>query len=171
MGTSGPDRTPQAIPESVSLRLVGSYLNDRSDINPDGTKDERQGEFGLPEWSAILSGNYRRGPLRFSAQARYTHEMLMNDDWNFNGESERWDVADNTVDSRIYVDARVNYTFEVLGGFLDLYAIVNNVFDKDPEESLAAQYNTFFVQRPGLGHAGDLRGARWALGARFEYGW
>jgi iron complex outermembrane receptor protein len=155
--------------ESVSLRLYANNRIERSDIADDGTKDERQGELGLPEWQGILSGTYRRGPLGFFAQARYTGETLKNEDWNFNGESERWDVADNIVDSTILVDARVNYIFDLFGGFLDLYGTVNNVFDKDPEESLAAQYNSFFVQAPGLGHVGDLRGRRWVIGARFEF--
>jgi iron complex outermembrane receptor protein len=155
--------------ESVGLRLYLNNRIERSDISEDGTKDERQGEFGLPKWQGILTGNYRRGPFGFFAQAKYTGETLMNEDWNFNGESERWDVADNTVDSTILVDARVNYIFEVFGGFLDLYANVNNVFDKDPEEYWAGQYTTWFATTPGLGHTGDLRGRRWVIGARFEY--
>ena len=155
--------------ESVSLRMYVNNRIERSDIAEDGTKDERQGELGLPEWQGILSGTYRRGPFGLYAQARYTGETLKNEDWNFNGNSTRWDVADNTVDSTILVDAKVNYIFEVFGGFLDLYGTVNNVFDKDPEESLAAQYTTWFATTPGLGHAGDLRGRRWAIGARFEY--
>ena len=93
----------------------------------------------------------------------------MNRNWNFNGNSERWDVADNTVDSTIIVDARVNYTFDLFGGFLNLYGHVNNVLDKDPEQFLAGGFTSWFGQAPGLGVVGDLRGRRYVVGLNFEF--
>ncbi len=155
--------------ENAGLRLLGSYLGERSNTSSTGVKTEVQGNFGFPRLTAILSGNYNRGPLGLSMQARYTGEMLLNANWNYNGASTRWDVFDNTVDAEILVDARVSYRFHLKGGNYNVYFNVNNLFDKWPQQFLAGAFTTFLTSDTGLGVTGDLRGRRFVAGVSFEF--
>ncbi len=160
--------------ETINLRLVGSYLHDRYDMSSGGVKTEYQGSSALgtsfPEWTGVLTGTYRRGPLRLTLTARYTDEMLLNRNWNYNGTSTRWDVLDNIINERIILNARVNYTFELFGGFLDLYGVVNNVMDTWPEQLDSAEFWSGFGGDPGFGTAvnQDRRGRRFTLGVQIE---
>jgi hypothetical protein len=97
--------------------------------------------------------------------------MILNQNWNYLGSSERWDVLDNTIDARIILNARVNYSFEVMGGFLDLYSVVNNVLDKWPEQLDSGEFWAGFGGDPGFGTAGnqDRRGRRYTFGVTFEH--
>src|SRR5690606_28347110 len=111
--------------EVVGLRVLGSYLKERSDTNSAGVVTELEGTFPFPgvphpEWTAMISGNYSRGPLSLSLITRYTDAMMINRNWNFNGTSTRWDVFDNEVDTEILVDARFAYRFPRAGGNLSL---------------------------------------------------
>jgi iron complex outermembrane receptor protein len=161
--------------ESVGLRLMGSYLGERSSTNANGVKTRSEGLNGLPEWNGTLSGWYKRGPFRLYLQARFTGEMLKNgfplDSSGYNANSGVYDISDNVLDSTIIVDTRVNYTFEVFDGFLDLYLNVNNLLNKWPQQNLATWgYFPLLYGDPGLGVTGDLRGRRYTIGAMFEYG-
>jgi len=161
--------------ETINLRLVGSYLHDRYDMSSAGVKTEYAGAVALgtslPDWTAVLTTAYRRGPLRLTLTARYTDELLLNRNWNYNGTSTRWDVLDNTIDAQIILNARANYTFEVFGGYLDLYGVVNNVLGKWPEQLDAGEYWAGFGGDPGFGTAvnQDRRGRRYTFGVNFEY--
>jgi outer membrane receptor for ferrienterochelin and colicin len=154
--------------ESAGLRLLGTYLGERTNTNA-GVTTHYEGTFGLPDWIIMLSGNYNRGPLGISMQARYTSDQLINRNWNYNGTSKRWDVLDNTVDAEILVNARVNYRFETDGGDLNLYANVSNLFNKDPQQYLAGAFSSWFGGGTGLGVTGDLRGRRFVVGLSYEF--
>ena len=156
--------------ELVGLRLLGSHLKERSNTNSVGVKTELQGGLGSPEWTALLSGNYARGPLSIMMMARYTDSMLINRNWNFNGSSTQWDVFDNEVASEILVDARFSYSFDTRGGNISMFLNINNLFDRDPEELLTGAFNSGFSTGTGLGVTGDLRGRRYTLGFRLDLG-
>lgn len=169
--------------ETIMMRLVGSYLHDRYDLDiPDAIELERdptlqpvktifQGASGFPEWTGVLSGTYRRGPLRLTLTARYTDEMLLSRNRNWSGTSTRWDYPDNIIDERVILNARVNYSFDVFGGFLDVYGIVNNVFDKWPEQLDGGEFWAGFGGDPGWGTAAnqDRRGRIYTVGLQFEH--
>src|SRR5690606_32258691 len=148
---------------NVFLRLLGSYLEERSNTNSAGVKTEVQGRFGFPEWTAVLSGGVMKGPLSVTLTARYTDEQLINPNWNFNGASTRWDVADNTVESETIMDARVAYRFDRQGSTITLFANINNLFDEDPQEFLSLPFSSNFSTGTGLGVTGDMRGRRFAV--------
>jgi len=156
--------------ELIGLRLLGSHLRERSNTNSVGVKTELQGALGAPEWTAMLTGNYNRGPLSVSMTTRYTDSMLINRNWNHIGSSTQWDVLDNTVRSEVLVDARVTYAFDTANGNLSLFFNVNNLFDRDPEELLTGAFNSGFSTGTGLGVTGDLRGRRYTLGLRLDLG-
>jgi hypothetical protein len=157
--------------ELVSLRLLGSRLNERSNTNSQGTTTKLHGGFGLPEWTALVSANYNRGPLSLSLTTRYTDAMAINLNWNFSGTSTRWDVYDNEVSSEVVTDARVNYTFDTANGRLGLFLNVNNLFGRDPEEFLNAAFSSNFSTGTGLGVTGEGdRGRRFTVGVRLDFG-
>lgn len=155
--------------ESVNVRVLGSYLKERSNTNSVGLTTELQGNFGLPKWTALVSGSYNRGPLSLSMTTRYTDSMLINPNWNFNGSSTRWDVYDNKVNTEVLVDARVGYNFAAAGGNLGLFLNINNLFDRDPHEFLTGAFNSGFSTGTGLGVTGDERGRRYTLGMRLNF--
>ncbi len=155
--------------ENVSLRLLGSYLRERSNTSSAGVKTEIQGGFGQPEYTAVATGTYNRGPLSLSLVGRYQEGTLLNLNWNHNGSSTRWDVFDNYIGSTTTYDARVGYNFEVAGTTVNVFANVNNLFDKQPQESLLAAYSAFLSAGTGLGVTGDLRGRRYVVGASFNF--
>lgn len=155
--------------ESVSVRLLGSYLRERSNTSSAGVKTEIQGVFGQPEWTAVLSTNYNRGPLSASLVGRYTDRQMLNANWNHNGTSTRWDVFNNFIGSTTIWDARIGYNFEVAGTNVNVFANVNNLLDKEPQEFLLGAFSAFLSSGTGLGRTGDLRGRRYVLGASFEF--
>ena len=142
-------------PESISFRLLGSYVgensatnlktNDEGDIEP--VKTENAG-ISFPEWVATVSFTYRRGPLGLSMQNRYTDKTLISRDYNYNGTSERWDVYDNEIESEIITDAQINYRFDLDNGNLSLFLNVNNVFDKAPQYALLGSIPTGLAMEP-----------------------
>ena len=153
----------------VNVRLLGSYLGERSNTNSEGAKTEVQGRFGFPEWTAVISGGYRRGPLSVNLTARYTDEQLINPAWNFNGTSTRWDVADNTVESEVLVDTSVRYRFGMGDGNMSVFGTINNLFDEDPQEFLNLPFSSNFSTGTGLGVTGDRRGRRYVVGVSVDF--
>jgi outer membrane receptor protein involved in Fe transport len=161
--------------ELIGMRFLSSWLDERNNIASTGTVTRLAGTCettvtcGLPEWTALIQGNYNRGPLGLSLSVRYTDSMLYNRAWNFNGTSTRWDVADNEIASETIVDARFNYRFETGGGVLNLFLNVNNLFDIDAEEALNI-YSSNFSTGTGLGVYGESRGRRLSVGVNMDFG-
>jgi outer membrane receptor protein involved in Fe transport len=166
--------------ETLDLRLLGAYLEERSATDSMGNKTEYKGALlpsegggdlmnSAPEWVIHLSGKYQRGPFGLYMQVRYRDDVLMDRNRNFNGSSTQWDVYDNVLDAEILVDARVNYMFNIAGGNLNLFATINNLLDKDPEERLYYVASSFFFNTTTNGVFGDLRGRRYVVGVRYEY--
>jgi outer membrane receptor protein involved in Fe transport len=155
--------------ERVSVRALGSYLRERSNTSSAGVKTEIQGVFGQPEWTAVLTSSYNRGPLSVSLVGRYTDGQMLSQNWNFNGTSTRWDVFNNAIGSTTLWDARVGYNFEVAGSNVNVFANVNNLFDKEPQETLFGAFSAVFSSGTGLNRTGDLRGRRFVVGASFDF--
>ncbi len=156
--------------ELIGVRFLGSYLNERNNIDRQGQVTRIVGTFGLPEWSYLLSGTYNRGNLGFTLSGRYTDSQLVSSVWNFNGPSTRWDVADNEVASETIVDARFNYRFDMGSGSLNVFANINNLTDTGPEEFLNAAFNSNQAAGTGLGVTGETRGRRYSLGVSMDFG-
>lgn len=159
----------------VGMRFLGSWLDERNNITSAGAVTELAGTCettvtcGLPEWTAVIQGSYYRGPLSLVLSVRYADSMLYNRNWNFNGTSTRWDVADNEIASETVVDGRFNYRFEMGGGTLNLFLNVNNLFDTDAEEALTV-FSSNFSTGTGLGTFGETRGRRLSVGLNMDFG-
>jgi outer membrane receptor protein involved in Fe transport len=167
--------------EFIGVRFLGSFLDERTDINAAGVRTPLEGTFGvvptpntgLPERSAVLSGNYRRGPLSLALTARYTSSMIIQRTWN-TGETggaapALWDIADNEVGSETVLDARFGYRFDTANGGVDLYFNVNDLLDSKPEDFFTAAFSSNTTAGTGLNVTGENRGRRYTLGARMSF--
>jgi outer membrane receptor protein involved in Fe transport len=166
---------------SIGVRFLGSFLDERTDINAAGVVTKLEGTFGvvpapnsgLPERSAVISGNLIRGPLSLSLAARYASEMIIQRTWNTGvtgGASPAlWDVSDNIADAETVLDARFDYRFDTRNGSVDLYFNVNDLLDTEPEDFLTAAFSSNVSAGTGLGVTGENRGRRFTLGARMAF--
>jgi outer membrane receptor protein involved in Fe transport len=90
--------------------------------------------------------NYNNGPFNWFVQARYLGGGKLNARYNLErplgtvsggvttvtGSAVIYDVADNEVGTAVYWDTRVGYTIPTGDGSLEIFANVNNLFDKEP---------------------------------------
>jgi outer membrane receptor protein involved in Fe transport len=167
--------------EFIGMRFLASFLDERTDINAAGVRTPLEGTFGvvptpntgLPETSAVLSGNYNRGRLSVSLAARYASSMIIQRTWNTGetggGAPALWDIADNETESETVLDARFDYRFETANGNVDLFFNINDLFDTEPEDFLTAAFSSNVSAGTGLGVTGENRGRRYTLGARMAF--
>jgi outer membrane receptor protein involved in Fe transport len=167
--------------ESVGVRFLGSLLDERTDINAAGVRTALEGTFGvvptpnsgLPERSAVISGNYNRGPLSLSLAARYASSMIIQRTWNTGvaggAAPALWDVADNETDAETVLDARFDYRFETANGGVDLYFNINDLLDSEPEGFFTSVFSSNVASGTGLGVTGENRGRRYTLGVRMAF--
>ena len=167
--------------EAVGVRFLGSFLDERTDINAAGVRTPLEGTFGvvpapnsgLPKRSAVISGNYNRGPLSLSLVARYASSMIIQRTWNTGaagGPSPAlWDVADNETDAETVLDARFDYRFETANGNVDLFFNINDLLDTEPEGFYTGGYSSNVAAGTGLNVTGENRGRRYALGVRMSF--
>jgi len=162
---------------AVNVRFLGSHLKERSNTDSAGKKTEVQGQFlspqMFPKWTGLVSSSLIKGPLSVSLSARYTGDVLINPNFNFNGTSTRWDVADNTLESQVLFDASVRYRFEKGSNRMTFFATVNDLFDRGPQEFLGFPTGTAFSDNfstgTGTGVYGDTRGRRFTLGVALDF--
>jgi len=167
--------------ELIGMRFLGSFLDERTDINTAGVRTRLEGTFGvvptpntgLPETSAVISGNYNRGPLSLSLAARYASSMIIQRTWNTGvtggAAPALWDVTDNETDAETVLDARFDYRFETASGAVDLFFNVNDLLDSEPEDFLTAAFSSNASSGTGLGATGENRGRRYTLGVRMAF--
>jgi hypothetical protein len=167
--------------ETIGVRFLGSFLDERTDINAAGVRTQLEGTFGvvptpnggLPERSAVISGNYNRGPLSLSLAARYASAMVIQRTWNTGvtggAAPALWDIADNEADAETVIDARVGYRFDTANGNVDLYFNVNDLFDTEPEDFFTGVFSSNVASGTGLNATGENRGRRFTLGARLAF--
>src|SRR5690606_914053 len=77
--------------ESLSLRALAGYLKERSNTPLGGVATDVSGSSGNPDLTAVVTANYRVGPLGFQLQGRYTDSVRINNNW-----VEGIDVDDNS---------------------------------------------------------------------------
>jgi len=160
---------------NIGFRLLSSFLLENSRTNSAGLKTETQGTYfagALPERQFTLSGNLLKGPMSVSLQARYQEETVQQNvnvfQSTFNGGAIRYDVADNTVDSSVLLDANFGYNFDLRGNTrMRLYFNINNLLDEDPQALYAVLGG--LNGAPSNGYVGDLRGRRYALGLNVDF--
>ena len=125
----------------LSLRLLATHVIDLITIDTAGSVD-RAGQVGasggIPAWTANANLSYETGPitlngqLRFIGAGRYDRTLIGPDEDGYSP-SLKNSIDDNHVPSVAYVNMSVQYDLERAGGPpVQLFAVVNNLFDKDP---------------------------------------
>jgi iron complex outermembrane receptor protein len=160
--------------EMLAARVFASYLGENSTTSSNGVKTDHAGETGsyatttstgLPKWKLTANLNYVRGPFSAFLQARFIDSGLLDATYNKNGV---WDVADNSVASVTYLDARLSYKFEVGSGSVEVYANGNNLTDRAPP---VAPYYSAFSASPSQYNPTlfDALGRRFAVGFQMDF--
>ncbi|HVY82205.1 MAG TPA: TonB-dependent receptor [Steroidobacteraceae bacterium] len=136
---------------SLDLRLLATHYLELSTRDTVGVTD-RAGQTGyragtttgVPNWTADLMATWNLAKLSMTAHARYISRGKL--DALFVGpEDPGYDitltnsVSSNRVDARTYLDLSASYH---LTDNVDLFGVVNNVFDKDPPLAPSAQGGT-----------------------------
>lgn len=160
--------------ERFGIRLFASWLDENSRTNSAGVKTDSVGSVTaqLLEWKATAMLNYSNGPFRWNMQARYLDGGLLSTAYNApnatTGQVTTWNVADNTVGSVTYFDTRVAYEVPVGEGSMELYANVNNLFDRDPPLVLA-EFGGLFANGGQYSSGYDVLGRRYSVGVSFRF--
>ena len=160
--------------ETLGARVFATYLGENSTTSSTGVKTDRAGEtgnyqtttsVGLPEWKLTAHLNYVRGPFSAFVQARFIDSGMLDATYNKNGV---WDVADNSVASITYLDARLGYRFDVGSGSMEVYANGNNLTDRAPP---IAPYYSAFGAGPSQVNTSlfDVLGRRFAVGFKLDF--
>lgn len=137
-------------------------------INPDDPNDPlirrlvgvEENDSAIPEWQSNMVLGWNRGDWQSSFNLRYTDSvtescsdfldgtansltnlgLCSNPDFDNNGNST------NTLESRIYVDFQLGYSFDLTEKYkLSLTGGVENLFDKDPPLCFSCSLNGFDV--------------------------
>lgn len=114
--------------ESLSLRLLGGKLLERSTTTASGSKLDEAGALSTPDFTAIATVDYKFGPYGVMLQQRYIGPTILNIRWQ-----EGVHVDDNSVASATFTNLRLTYDGESLNGRTWNVALnVTNLFDRAP---------------------------------------
>lgn len=157
--------------ETITARLLASYLEENSTTGSTGVRIERASEtgfFSLPEWKFTGNIIYTRGPVSLFLQGRFIDSGLQNATWTSGTQ-----IEDNTVDSVIYLDGRLAYNLEFGGGSWQIFASGTNLLDQDPPYTVGAFGGfTDFGASTGGGYNSalfDILGRRFVVGVNFDF--
>ena len=153
----------------LSVRLFGSYLLENSTTSSTGIKTDRAGQvnlFALPKKKATANLSYDRGPFTGFFQLRYIGPGVY-DTQNGIG-TNNWIVADNSIGSIAYLDARASWKIKVSDSTVELYASGANLTDRAPP--LLPSYSAA-VAAPAQFNAGlyDVVGRAFAVGVNVRF--
>jgi outer membrane receptor protein involved in Fe transport len=114
--------------ESLSLRVLGGYLEERSDTPLGGTPLDVAGSLETPDRTAVATLQYDVGRVGVQLQQRYVAPTIRDINW-----IEGVDVDDNTIPSGNYTNLRVGYSGSMATGADWTVALsVTNLFDRAP---------------------------------------
>lgn len=149
---------------TLGLRLIGTYTAEASQDDglvkidlADDTGGRRPG--GFPRWSGLGILSYDNDKFSVSAETRYISSGKL----DALGTPQNINI--NTVASRVYVNLAASYRLiksETTGRRLELFANVNNLFDKDPPVSVSP--NAFPTNQVLF----DTIGQTFTVGVRFK---
>jgi outer membrane receptor protein involved in Fe transport len=129
---------PRFLGGRLSARLLATRVLKLQSKTPAGVQD-RLGQVsnfnrtaGVPKWTADGFADYERGPVRFGLQARFVGTGKFSTVLH-EGAGEANSINDNHVPAFAYVTASAAYKIRPVGKHsVELFGIVNNVFDTDP---------------------------------------
>jgi outer membrane receptor protein involved in Fe transport len=117
---------------------------------------------GLPKWRAQTTVTYDRGGFSTTLTSRYVSGGVLNKAWG------PADIDDNSTASRTYFDLSASYTFSRTHGTeMQIFGVVQNLFDKDPAVSVATSGNAFTSTGTNASFF-DTIGRQFRVGVRFR---
>lgn len=149
----------------LSARLLGTWV-DRLVFSDGINAVDRAGDVGpnnggVPDWRLSGSLTYDRGPVAITLNGRYIAAGKYD-----NTLVEGVDINDNSIPSRFYLDTNVEFTVVDNGQQkLQLFGVVNNLFDKDPPIAPQTDQSSFATNFSLY----DTVGRSFVAGVRFQY--
>lgn len=122
-------RIADSAPGTLGLRLLATRVFELS--STDGTTlIETAGQVvrdGVPHWNVNFSSTYANGPATWTLRARYVGGGKFNNAWG------PYDISDNTVSGRFYLNTSLGYTLAETDTMdVQLFGKIDNLLDKDP---------------------------------------
>ncbi|MET0271871.1 MAG: TonB-dependent receptor [Phenylobacterium sp.] len=144
----------------IGVKAVATYI-DRLITSTSGssvdTAGQLQGTYATPKWRGSLTVSYLNGPLNLRALFNYVGSGKYDNTYG------PLDLDKNDYPDFLYADLSAQYD---VTEHLQLYAKVENLFDKDPP--LIAS-NTITIAASASSQFYDLRGRMFGLGARYRW--
>jgi iron complex outermembrane receptor protein len=155
-------------PETLRARVFGARMLENSTTNLGAAKVDRAGQtgigIGLPEYSVTANLLYTNGPFGGFLQARYI-DSGVRDVTQVQGVR----IDNNEIDSVVYTDLRLSYTWETNGGAkTEFFANALNLFDEDPP--VVPSFDAFSGASGQVNSSlFDLLGRRYTVGVTFRF--
>lgn len=149
--------------ESLSIRLLGGKLDERSDTVVGGAPAEFAGTRGYPDMTYAITASYRVGSWSVQLQQRYVDDVILNRLW-----VEGIDVDKNVINSQSWTNLVLGYEGKSHGkGNWRMTLNVQNMFDKDPPIIASALDTRFGAQATDPTY--DEFGRRFELGFNMSF--
>jgi len=157
----------------VSLRVLATKVNDLITVDSNGSVD-RAGMngspisqlSGLPKWTVNTTLTFDKGPFSISGQLRYISSGVYNATLIGPGQdgydpSAANSISDNSVGAYALVNLFGHYDIIDRPGLqVQLYAAINNLFDRDPPNDLPSSFgvtNNVLYDVLGRSYRGGVR--------------
>ena len=158
--------------ERLSIRGFGTWLLERSNTgaalpsnNFDPTPTRLDGFGTFPKFRGTGFVSYSNGPINTVLTGRITGKSLIQNIATQGAAGIT--LEDNEIPAVFYLDARINYDFDLGGADSQLYLTVTNLLDKDPP--VVANYSFFTAAATQTNTAlHDVLGRRFTVGIRVE---
>lgn len=125
---------------ALIVRLLASHILDR-EVDSFGTTIDYDGvtgeALGVSKWRGLAAVTYEGGSFSTTLTGRYVKGGVLNADWG------ALDIDRNRVSDRTYLDLSGTYDLDLGSVRLQLFGVVQNLFDRDPPVSVATSGNAF----------------------------
>jgi iron complex outermembrane receptor protein len=149
--------------ESLSIRVLGGDLQERTSTVVGGAPAEFAGTRGFPDRTANVTLSYRIAAWSVQLQERFIDEVILNRTW-----VEGVHVDKNTIPSRAWTNLVLGYQGQMRDSSnWRLTLSVQNLFDKDPPIIPSAGDTRFGAQATDSTY--DEWGRRYQLGFNMEF--
>lgn len=147
---------------NINLRGLATYTMDRTNIDLTGKTQHAGYLTGVPKWLGNVSATYNSNRFSTTLQARYIGAVKINPTLIGPGEAGYSptlsnSVSDNRNSAFVYLNWSIQY--DIMAGdhrTVQLYAVVNNLLDKDPPYT-------------GASYLYDVVGRYFKVGARLNF--
>jgi outer membrane receptor protein involved in Fe transport len=124
----------------VTVRVLASHIMDR-EVDSFGVTLDYDGVtgdgFGVAKWRGMASVTYEGESFSTTLTGRYVKGGVLKAEWG------PLDIDRNDVSDRTYVDLSATYDLSFGGTQLQLFGVVQNLFDRDPPVSVVTSGNAF----------------------------